>query len=236
MRTAQSPLIASTMSLNNIQSQCNSLVRQMQTLCAVEVEPNVNASHCANLNVSVNVNQTSLVVAGIVGVTGVAGVADVAGVSCVNRVPHFVEVSEGVQVMESSNGVNITKDNTDLSDRFAFNEVICGSGDVVRWKVDIVTNGSIFAGIISTNSEGNNSYRSATSFGWSGSPLHNGCRCSIDGSRYYKGSAECGDWGGWITCDEAIVKLDCVNNMLSMKHIRSNTVTVRTMTITPHFS
>ena len=36
--------------------------------------------------------------------------------------------------------------------------------------------------------------------------------------------------------DFAIMKLDCVNNTLSMKHIRSNTVTLHTMTITPHLT
>eukprot|EP00301_Raphidiophrys_heterophryoidea_P019314 c4270_g1_i2.p1 GENE.c4270_g1_i2~~c4270_g1_i2.p1 ORF type:complete len:319 (-),score=98.39 c4270_g1_i2:59-1015(-) len=148
--------------------------------------------------------------------------------------PRFVEVDTGVIV--SSNGLQVTKDNEE-GDKFAISEVIPPSfDDVVFWKVRIVTmrNGVwVFAGIISTNTAGSDSSSSESSFGWCGSPTSSAwSRCWTDGARHDKGSALCGSWEGWQQGDEAIMKLDCVrNNVLSMKHIRTNTV--HSLNITP---
>eukprot|EP00301_Raphidiophrys_heterophryoidea_P007424 c12878_g1_i1.p1 GENE.c12878_g1_i1~~c12878_g1_i1.p1 ORF type:complete len:625 (+),score=125.86 c12878_g1_i1:133-2007(+) len=139
--------------------------------------------------------------------------------------PSFVEVDYGVVV--SSDGMRVTNDNSTMN-RYAISDVI-ERRDVVWWKVKVHTCSWILAGVISTNTKGGKSYSSKTSFGWIGSPSNKGWyRLSEDGKCSFEGR----EWEGWLSGDEAIMRLDFVHNTLAMKHSRSSTPFV--MAVTPN--
>eukprot|EP00301_Raphidiophrys_heterophryoidea_P010834 c16139_g1_i1.p1 GENE.c16139_g1_i1~~c16139_g1_i1.p1 ORF type:complete len:226 (-),score=46.68 c16139_g1_i1:98-775(-) len=142
--------------------------------------------------------------------------------------PRFVEVDRGVTV--SNGGMRVASGNSGLVHKFAISEVLART-EVTWWKVKVLIKQNVdwlFAGIISQNMNGSMSSVSVSSFGWYGP---NSSGCNIDG-KLVGSVAECGDWSGWEQGDEAVMKLDCVHNTLTMKHNRKNKV--YSLCITPN--
>eukprot|EP00301_Raphidiophrys_heterophryoidea_P024637 c8067_g1_i2.p1 GENE.c8067_g1_i2~~c8067_g1_i2.p1 ORF type:complete len:516 (-),score=118.29 c8067_g1_i2:26-1573(-) len=135
----------------------------------------------------------------------------------------FVELSPGVVL--SNDGRNATS--TAASDwRYAFTGELSRS-TTTFWKIKIhqrVSATNLMIGIISTNNTASrhDSYQSEASFVW---------YCA--GVTYVAGLRTLAiDWkAGFLQGDEVLMKLDPMNNVLLLKHKRTNTV--HSMSITP---
>eukprot|EP00301_Raphidiophrys_heterophryoidea_P024666 c8083_g1_i1.p1 GENE.c8083_g1_i1~~c8083_g1_i1.p1 ORF type:complete len:694 (-),score=198.55 c8083_g1_i1:75-2132(-) len=140
--------------------------------------------------------------------------------------PVFDVLDPGVVALTSGLNQSITRAaHADGSYRLAMSSLI-RTRDTFWWKLKIVNLGSMdfMAGIISSNTAGQFSGSSKTSFVW----------CCVGVGRHDGIRVQQADWqAGWQSGDEAVFRLDVVSNTLCMRHMRTPNV-MHSMSITPN--
>ena len=128
--------------------------------------------------------------------------------------PRFTDVDADVGV--SCEGMRVTHTHSSNGQRYAMSDALDLSKGVVWWKVKVHVLGAgqwMLIGIISNNTAGHSSYASKSCFAWDycSYQRHDGVYSSCPNSTFQQG-------------DEAVLKLVCHSNTLSMRIKRTGAV------------